>query len=507
MGGTPSRPAAASSKKADGRGGASSAGASVASLCLSVPASPSSPIRALSRSPPSEASVLSLPSSSSSSFGSDPFSQRSSIDVQLVMHHLDARSRLLFARCSRSLQRDAQLPFAWEHCIINVPAMRALQDPHFLDQLRSSRFRSMPTRLCCGAQPLSPSTQPLVPLQPPTLQPSPVSDSRGSVPPSADATSEAPVSSPPLMDVLLTVAALLSRPVAIEAAGATIDWPTLLRQPNMQSITALSIKQFDVLKLHTLEVLRALPRLHHLELRLANPKQLHAALAHLPLLMQLPALDDLSCDFALWLRIAPLRPLHQLKRLELHFDPGSRSNVTRMALCVPQLSSVEVLSLHDSPIPSSAAVDNSFEQDCPAVMTHLQALREFSTRTRHTKTLIPPLERYMAPTVERMQIECVDHVPNPSLLHMLVSRRPSLVLVVRILFVDKPRPSYIDPAPFRSLTHGPLARRVRIEGLGRPHDEDHSATCADFGGPLEEGKEGEAEADRRGAVHLHPCMN
>jgi hypothetical protein len=61
----------------------------------------------------------------------------------------------------------------------------------------------------------------------------------------------------------------------------------------------------------------------------------------------------------------------------------------------------------------------------------------------------------------------MDHVPSPSLLHMLVTRRPSLILVVRILFVDEPRPPYIDPAPFRALTDGPLARRVRIEGLGR----------------------------------------
>jgi hypothetical protein len=104
-----------------------------------------------------------------------------------------------------------------------------------------------------------------------------------------------------------------------------------------------------------------------------------------------------------------------------------------------------------------------------------------------------------------MQLDCVDHVPNPTLLHMLVTRRPSLRLVVRILFVDVPRPACIDPAPFRPLTHGPLARRVRIEGLGRTHDEEHSATCADFAGPLEEGKEGEAE--RKGVGHLHPCMS
>jgi hypothetical protein len=428
-----------------------------------------------------------FPASPSAWAGPVSFLQLASIAVQLIMQHLDARSRLFFARCSRCLQRDAQAPFAWEHCIINVPADRALQDPHFLDQLRSSRFRSLPTRLCWCAQ-HSPAFGAMVP-----------------VPPQASAIGEPLLPPLPSMDVLLTVAALLARPVAIEVAGPTIHWPTLLSQPNMQSITALSIKQFDVQQLHTLEVLRSLPRLHQLELRLANPEQLRVASAHLALLMQLPALDDLTCDFALWLRIAPLHPARQLKRLAIRFVPGPQSNVTRMALCVPQLVSVETVSLHASPIPCSAAVDNSWEQDCSAVMTHLKALREFSTRARHTKTLIPRLERYMSPTVERLQLDCVDHVPNPTLLHMLVTRRPSLRLVVRILFVDVPRPACIDPAPFRPLTHGPLARRVRIEGLGRTHDEEHSATCADFAGPLEEGKEGEAE--RKGVGHLHPCMS
>jgi hypothetical protein len=393
--------------------------------------------------------------------------QLASIEVQLVMHHLDARSRLFFARCNRSLQREAQPPFAWGHCIINVPAMRALQDHLFLDQLRSSRFRSLPTRLCWGAQPLSPSAQPPVPLQSPTLQPSPVSDSKGSVPPSADVTGEAPPTSPPPpMGVLLTVAALLSRPVAIEAADPTIDWPTLLRQPNMQSITALSIKQFDVLQLHTLEVLRSLPRLRQLELRLTNPEQLRAASAHLALLMQLPALDDLSCDFALWLRIAPMRPARPLKKLELTFAPGLESNVIRMGLCVPQLAGLKVLNLHFPFVRSSAEPDTAFDKNAAATLLHLKEMRETTVCVRHSDVMIPIMQLYMSPTVEFAQIECVDHVPSPSLLRMLVTRRPSLILVVRILFIDEPRPPSIDPAPFRSLTHGPLARRVRIEGLG-----------------------------------------
>jgi len=405
--------------------------------------------------------------------------QLTPLEVQLIMHHLDARSRLFFARCSRSLQRDSQAPFAWEHCIINVPAMRALQDPRFLEQLRSSRFRSLPTRLCWG-----------------------VADHQ---PAGTAAEGSAPPPSPPSMDVLLNVAALLDRPVAIEATGPTIDWATLLRQPNMQSITALSIKQFDVLQLQTLEVLRSLPLLHQLELRLTNPEHLHAASAHLPLLMQLPALDDLTCDFALWLRIAPMRPLRPLKRLAIHFVPGPQSNVTRMSLCVPQLSALEVLLLYDPPIRRSVVVDNAFDQDVAASMTHLKSLRDFTVCVRHSSVLIPLLHLYTVLTLERMQIDCIDHVPSPSLLHMLVTRRPSLVLVVRILFVDKPRPAHIDPAPFRPLTQGPFARRVRIEGLGRPHEEDHSAASDGCSGPLEEGKEGEAE--RRGVVRMHPCMS
>jgi hypothetical protein len=435
----------------------------------------------------------------------NPFLQLASIEVQLVMHHLDARSRLFFARCSRSLQRDAEAPFAWEHCIINVPAMRALHDPRFLDQLRSSRFRSLPTRLCWSAHPPSPSAQPSVSLQSPTLQPSPVSDSRGSVPPSADASSEAPVSSPPPpTDMLLIVASLLARPVAIEAAGPTIDWPTLLRQPNMQSITALSIQQFDVLQLKTLEVLRSLPRLHQLELRLMNPGQVHSASAHLPLLMQLPALDDLTCDFALWLRVAPLRPARQLRRLEVYYCPRSETNVIRMSLCVPQLAALEVLSMQD-PLIRRPAVDYAFDRDCTASLLHLKAMREFFIRVRQSGQLIALLQLYASPLLERLQLDCVDHLPDPSLLRRLLTHRPSLRLGLRIFFVDKPRPRFIDPAPLRVLTQGPLARRVCIEGLGRTHDEDYSASCGNFGGPLEEGKEG--EVDRRGAVHLHPCMS
>jgi hypothetical protein len=440
---------------------------------------------------------------SAASFELNPFLQLRPFEVQLVMHHLDARSRLFFARCSRNLQRDAQPPFAWEHCIINVPATCALHDPHFLDHLRSSRFRALPTRLCCRAHPPSPSAQPPVP-----LQASQVSDATAPVLPPASTIGEAPVPPPPsMMDVLLDVAALLARPVAIEVAGPTIDWPTLLSQPNMQSITALTIRQLDVLQLQTLELLRSLPRLHQLELRLANPEQLHLASAHLSLFMQLPALDDLSCDFALWLRIAPMRPLRPLKRLAIHFVPGPQSNVTRMSLCVPQLSALEVLFLYDPPVRRSGVVDTAFDQDVAASMTHLKSLRDLTTCVRHSRTLIPLLHLYTVPTLERMQIDCIDHVPSPSLLHMLISRRPSLILVVRILFIDVPRPACIDPAPFRPLTQGPLARRVRIEGLGRTQDEEHSATCADLDVPIEEGKEGEAESDRRGAVHLHPCMS
>jgi hypothetical protein len=266
---------------------------------------------------------------------------------------------------------------------------------------------------------------------------------------------------------MLNVAALLERPVAIEAAGPTIHWPALLRQSNMQSLTALSIQQFDVLKLQTLEVLRSLPRLRQLELRLMNPGQLHSVSAHLPLLTQLPALDDLTFDFALWLRIAPMRLLRPLKRLEIHFVPEPHSNVTRMSLCVPQLAGVEVLSLHGPPVRPSDVLDNAFDKDCATALSSLKSLRDVTTCVRHTDTLIPLMQLYLSPLLERMQIDCVDHVPSPSLMHMLVTHRPSLILVVRILFVDKPRPPYIDPAPFRPLTRGLLARRVRIEGLGR----------------------------------------
>jgi hypothetical protein len=425
----------------------------------------------------------------------NPFLQRSSSVVQLIMHHLDARSRLFLARCSRSLQRDAQTPFAWEHCIINVPAMRALQDHHFLDQLRSSRFRSLPTRLCWSAVAESPA--PLQPLLASATMP---------VPPPASAIGEAaaPVPSPPPLDVLLTVAALLERPVAIEAAGPTIDWPTLLSQPNMHSITALSIKQFDVLQLKTLEVLRSLPCLHKLELRLMNPGQVHSASAHLPLLMQLPALDDLTCDFALWLRIAPMRPARQLRRLEVYYCPRSETNVIRMSLCVPQLAALEVLSMQD-PLIRRPAVDYAFDRDCTASLLHLKAMREFSIRVRQSRQLIALLQLYASPLLERFQLDCVDHLPDPSLLRRLLTHRPSLRLGLRICFVDKPRPRFIDPAPFRVLTHGPLARRVHIEGLGSTHEEDQSATGADLGGPIEEGKKGEAE--RRGVVRMHPCMS
>jgi hypothetical protein len=266
---------------------------------------------------------------------------------------------------------------------------------------------------------------------------------------------------------MLNVAALLERPVAIEAAGPTIHWPALLRQSNMQSLTALSIKQFDVLKLQTLEVLRSLPRLHQLELRLANPEQLRTVFPQLSLLTQLPALDDLTCDFALWLRIAPMRFLRPLRRLEIHFVPEPHSNVTRMSLCVPQLAGVEVLSLHGPPVRQNDVLDNAFDKDCAAALSFLKSLRDLTTGVRHTDTLIPLMQLYLSPLLERLQIDCVDHVPSPSLLHMLVTRRPSLILIVRILFVDKPRPAYIDPAPFRPLTQGPLAQRVRIEGLGR----------------------------------------
>jgi len=270
MGGKPSRPVLSTGSQPEGSRGPGPGTPSTGASATAAAAAASAQAAQIPAPSPSTSPVTPSPASQSAWAGPDPFSQLASIKVQLIMQHLDARSRLFFARCSRSLQRDAQAPFAWEHCIINVPAMRALQDPHFLDQLRSSRFRSLPTRLCWNAHPPSPSAKPPVLLQSPTLQPSPVSDSRGSMPPSAGVTCEEPMP-PPLMDVLLTVAALLPRPVAIEATGTMIDWPTLLRQPNMRSITALSIKRFDVLKLCTLEVLRALPRLHHLELRLANP--------------------------------------------------------------------------------------------------------------------------------------------------------------------------------------------------------------------------------------------
>jgi hypothetical protein len=358
--------------------------------------------------------------------------------VQLVMHHLDARSRFFLARCNRSLLRDAQAAFAWQHCIINVPATRALHDPRFLDQLRSSRFRSLPTRLCWSAAVQQP----------------------------ADTAGEVPVPPLSMMDVLLDVATLLARPVAIEAAGSTIDWPALLTQPNMQSITAVSINQFDVLQLHTLEVLCSLPRLHQLELRLVNPGQVHDASVHLPLLMQLPALDDLTCDFAIWMRIAPMRPARPLKRLEIHFMRTVQTSMIRMALGVPQLADVEVLSLHYPFIRSSAEPDNAFDKNAADTLLHLKSMRDFLVRVRHSDTFIPLLQLYMSPTVERLQIDCVDHVPSPSLLHMLASRRPSLILIVCILFIDKPRPAHIDPSLFRALTHGSLARRVRIEGLG-----------------------------------------
>jgi hypothetical protein len=271
---------------------------------------------------------------------------------------------------------------------------------------------------------------------------------------------------------MLAVAALLERIVVIEATGTQIDWPTLLRQPNMQSVTSLSIKRFDVLQLKTLEVLRSLPRLHQLELRLMNPCQLHCVFAHLPLLMQLPALDDLSCDFALWLRVAPLRPARQLRRLEVHYCPRSESNVTRMALCVPQLAALEVLSMQDPLIRRSAVVDNAFDKDCAAALSFLKSLRDYTIRVRHSCVLIPLMQLYLSPLLQRLQLDCVDHVPSPSLLHMLVAHRSSLRLIVRILFADEPRPPFIDPAPFRALTHGCLARRVRIEGLGTGSTDD-----------------------------------
>jgi hypothetical protein len=453
MGGKPSRPIlSAGSQPAGSRGpGTPSTGSSAAAAAFAASAPAAKVFVPLSSTSP----VMPFPASTPAWAGPDPFLQRSSIAVQLIMQHLDARSRLFFARCSRSLQHDAQPPFAWEHCIINVPAMRVLQDPHFLEHLRASRFRSLPTRLCWNAFAESADASPLQP-------------------PPAEATGLAPV--PPSTVVMLNVAALLERPVAIEVAGPTIHWPTLLSQPNMQSITALSIKQFDVLKLQMLEVLRSLPRLHELELRLMNPGQVHNASAHLPLLMQLPALDDLSCDFALWLRIAPMRPARQLKRLAIHFVPGPQSNVTRMALCVPQLLDVEVLAMYGPPIRQSSVVDNAFDTDCAAALSYLKSLREFHIRVRHSTTLIPLMQLYLVSTLKKLQLDCVDHVPNPSLLHMLVSHRPSLIFVVRILFIDEPRPPHIDPALFRSLTQGPLARRVRIEGLGagpgRTHDKD-----------------------------------
>jgi len=175
------------------------------------------------------------------------------------------------------------------------------------------------------------------------------------------------------------------------------------------------------------------------------------------LLTQLPALDDLSCDYPLWQRMSLLRPLCSLKRLTLHFAPLSGSSTSlRAALCVPQLSELQMLSLQNPFLPSPQWLDGAdagsrsfVEANYDAVFAHLKSLRELRVRVRQTSIFLSLLlfspshpQQPSLPLLEQLHFDVSDEAPSPTELQSLLLARPTLRLLsmhVQFPHADPPR--------------------------------------------------------------------